>query len=195
MNTIITPPVRQYYVAVDGDRVLGYGYVDPDQRLDTDTPTLQTYTDAAAWNARLAELGVIPGDLWMGELPADAAQARLIIGQRINAIRADKLALDVTFMGYAFQGDATAVQNLSGVIGYLGVGGQLPESFCWRSSNNTDVPMQLPLLRGLAATMMAYRNACYVHSWTLKAQVDAAADPGAIDIGAGWPDNTNPLGA
>lgn len=189
MNTINNPVVRQYYITIDGDKVTGYGYVDPGQRLDTNTPLFETYTDPAVWSARLAELGTLPDELWTGELPTDVNQARLILMYRLNIIRSQKIVLDVAFMGHPFQNDATASQNLSGVVAYVAAGGRLPDNFCWRSSDNIDVPMSSQTLLGLAGTLLAYRNACYTRSWELKAQLEASDDPKSIDITAGWPNH------
>ena len=192
MNTIDNPATRQYYVASDSGSIISYGYVDPGQRIDSGAPTFETFTDEAAYNARLLLGGIQPEDLWGGTLPTDATQAGLIVKTRVNALRSDKLALPVTFVGHPFQGDAEAISNINGIIAAIGVGLPLPSGFSWRSADNINVPMTPSVLLGLAGTMIKYRSACYVRSWILKATIDASSDPGSIDIISGWPDNTNP---
>lgn len=193
MNTINNPVTRQYYVASDNGTVLAYGYVDPGQRVDSGAATFETMTDVGVYNAKLLEFGIQPEDLWGGTLPADLVQAALILKARVNVLRIDKLSMPVTFLSHPFQSDAEAIANITGVLAAVGVGLPLPANFSWRSADNVNVPMNAQVLLGLAGTLMTYRNACYVRSWTLKAQLDAASDPSTIDLASGWPDNTNPF--
>jgi hypothetical protein len=194
MNTLNNPAVRTYYIASEDGVAVAYGFVDPGQRLDSGATTFEVFTDENAYTAKLLIYGIQVDDLWKDSLPADITQAKLILRSRVDALRVKNLVLDITFLGHPFQTDPVAVQNLSGVIGYMGMGGPLPEGFCWRSSDNINVPMTPRVLRELAGTILAYRNAVYVHSWVLKAQLDAADDLSAFDVTLGWPDNTKPLG-
>jgi len=62
MNSIVYPPVRTYWITFDGEdktSVIGYGYTDPNQRTDT-IFVWETFTDEAAWLARLLEYGIVP---------------------------------------------------------------------------------------------------------------------------------------
>ena len=194
MNTITNPSARQYYIASENDVVLAYGYVDPGQRIDSGAPTFEVFTELSAYNARLAEMGVQPEDLWSGELPEDAAQARLILKARVNALRIMKLLLPVTYLEHPFQTEMQTLLDLAGLITLVRAGMPLPANFTWRAYDNIDVPMGLPELVGFGAAMANYRNGCFKYSWALKAQLDAASDPTTIDITSGWPDNANPFG-
>ena len=62
MNSIITPPVKTYWITFDGEdktSVLAYGWTDPNQRTDT-IHVWETTTDKEVWFERLLEYGIIP---------------------------------------------------------------------------------------------------------------------------------------
>ena len=61
MNEIKYPAVRTYYILFEDDRakVMSYGWVDPDQVLDT-IWLIDEYVDEAQWIAALLVWGIVP---------------------------------------------------------------------------------------------------------------------------------------
>lgn len=48
-----------YFIAHNGADVVHPGVLEPGIGVETGQPTLETFTDEAAWKARAAELGVV----------------------------------------------------------------------------------------------------------------------------------------
>jgi hypothetical protein len=81
---------------------------------------------------------------------------------------------------YVWDTDTVSRANLNAVLTIAQLGIPLPEGFTWRTKDNQNIPMTLPDLAALAATMMQAGNAAYVKSWQLKAQLDAATTEAEI---------------
>jgi len=187
MNTINHPSARVFYIGYDGNTLHAYGYVDPGNRLDCPAPSFQTFSTEGEYNARLADFGVVTDGLVISDaLPIDTLRA--VLKGQVNALRAQKLGLPVTYMGHPFDADAEALGNLNGTAAAIGCGIPFPPEFSWRAADNVGVMMTPAQLVGLAARMLQYRTACYVASWTLKAQIEESTAPMTVNIQSLWPD-------
>ena len=194
MISLHNPDIMLWYIILqqNGD-IVTYGVLNPGEHLDSAAGSiLNTYTTSAAYLARLAESSITPESV-VSDLPEDVAQARIIMNNRVNTVRAEKLVLDVTYLGHPFQSDDVSMANITGVLAGVAAGIPLPESFAWRAADDAFVPMDIPKLVGLGAVLMAYRSNCYVRSWGLKQTIAESTEFDAIDLSAGWPDPTHPV--
>jgi hypothetical protein len=66
-------------------------------------------------------------------------------------------------------------------------GQSLPAGIQWKCMDNTFVELTPTLVLQVAGAMMAKEQTAFIWAETLKAQVNAAADPYSIDLDAGWP--------
>ena len=57
----------------------------------------------------------------------------------------------------------------------------------WKTMDGTFVTMTQALAGAIFQAAAAHDAATFAHAESLKAQVDAAADPATVDITAGWP--------
>lgn len=191
MNTIDHPSTRTYYIARDDAKVIGYGYVDPENRLDCASQYFELFPTESAMHMRLIALGTEPNSLVL-DPNANPILARLIIGAQVNKLREEKFILPVSFLAHTFDNDDVSRANLTGLLNLIRDGMPLPNGFTWRSSDNQDIPANAGFLRGLAMALFVYRTKCYQTSWAIKAALEAAEDPTLIDINLGWPDPSNP---
>ena len=106
--------------------------------------------------------------------------------QRVNEVRDAKRLEGVAWNGHRFAADVISCANITGMVVGTGAGVPLPPDFTWRSNANVDVPLTAAQLTQLASAMLVYVNAVYKRAWALKAQIDAAGNPEALDIEAIW---------
>ena len=119
--------------------------------------------------------------------PPPATEVRAIKKSQVNQMRDAKMALGVTYNGQVYDSDAIAALNLTSVLTLVLSGAPLPPGFTWRSKNNSNVPMTVADLRGLAGALFQRGQAVYAASWAHKANIDVAADPASYNISGGWP--------
>lgn len=72
-------------------------------------------------------------------------------------------------------------------LGLVMMGPSIPEGLQWKTMDGSFVAMTPTLASQVFAAAAAQDAALFAHAEALKAQVDAAADPNAVDISAGWP--------
>jgi len=109
---------------------------------------------------------------------ADAKKSQ-INNWRDAACNAD---VSVTLSGTAhqFQSDQRSQSLISGAV--LGVmAGISPPPSVWRSADNVNVAITLDDLKAIGLAMVTQTNAAYLHSWELKALVDAATTQPELD--------------
>lgn len=191
MNTIDHPSTRTYYIARDDSKVIGYGFVDPENRLDCASQYFEIFPSESAMHMRLMALGLEPNGLVL-DPNANAILARLILSAQVNKLREEKFILPLQYGAHQFDNDDVSRANLTGLLNLIRDGLPLPTGFTWRSADNQDIPADTIFLKGLAMVMFLYRNKCYQASWAIKAALAASDDPMTIDIHAGWPDPSNP---
>lgn len=114
-------------------------------------------------------------------------ERRAVAIARVNAMRDRAIGLGVEWAGHRWDSDARSRANLTGAVVAVSAGVPLPADFAWRTADNVDVRLGPAPLVELGAAMLAFVNACYARSWALKAEIDAAEAPEAIDLEAGWP--------
>ena len=120
---------------------------------------------------------------------ADIAQQRLTveraaIWERIKAHRDQLKGGGVKVGAKWFHSDPDSrIQQL----GLVMMGASVPP-VQWKTMDGTFVQMSQTLAGQIFAATAASDMALFTHAETLRAQVDASADPGSVDIGAGWPD-------
>lgn len=119
--------------------------------------------------------------------PPPLSDIRALKKSQVNQLRDIKMALGVTYGGQVYDSDAIAALNLTSTLTLVLSGTPLPTGFTWRAKNNTNVPMTLADLKGLAVALFQRGQAVYAASWMHKANIDAAADPANYDISSGWP--------
>lgn len=71
-------------------------------------------------------------------------------------------------------------------MGLVMMGASVPP-IQWKTMDSTFVTMTQTLAGAIFQAAAAHDAATFAHAESLKAQVDAAADPSTIDITAGWP--------
>lgn len=72
-------------------------------------------------------------------------------------------------------------------IGLTIMGGGMPPGLQWKTMDGSFVAMTPTLAQQVFAAAGASDAALFAHAETLRAQVQAAEDPGSVDILAGWP--------
>jgi len=118
-----------------------------------------------------------------------AAQAEVVIEQ-INAKRAEKEFLPISYDGKLLDADADAIKNINGQILRLESKMALVQTIdtntlFWRDAENsthvwTDVTEYLNWLRGLAIAIAERTSYLYYIAWQKK------LDPLSADLEAGW---------
>lgn len=119
--------------------------------------------------------------------PPPLSDVRALKKSQVNQLRDIKMAAGVLFAGELYDSDAIAALNLTSTLTLVLSGTPLPTGFTWRAKNNTNVPMTVADLKGLAVALFQRGQAVYAASWTHKANIDAAANPANYDISSGWP--------
>ena len=187
MHTINHPSERTYYIALDADgNINGYGYVDPDQRLDSGAAQFQIFPTEAAMSSALTALGGKP-DYAEIDPNSSVEVKKIVMKAQVNNIRSEKLSLPISYMGYLFDTDDKSIANLTGTISFItATQAPLPEGFGWRTTDNITVPMNIQQLLGLAAVIFQRVNVYYNVSWSLKEAIDVSTYPETVDINAGW---------
>ncbi|MNK54739.1 hypothetical protein D3C87_737310 [compost metagenome] len=119
-------------------------------------------------------------------------QVRRRVYDSINDFRDSKINAGVIFMGYEFDSDQRARENILGMCGALSLGVTLPANFTWRSRNNDDVPMDATELATFGTSVLTYVSTNFGVSWFHKDTIRdmATDDPLEIiryDYAGGWP--------
>ncbi|MDS1142383.1 DUF4376 domain-containing protein [Pusillimonas sp. SM2304] len=106
---------------------------------------------------------------------------------QINA--ATLAAIDAGFehQGHVYDSDARSQTNIIGCANAVAAGVPLPADFTWRTKSNENVPIDGPGVIALGAGLLQHVNAQYAISWTLKAEIEAAATPKDLDA-IRWPE-------
>lgn len=134
------------------------------------------------------------GLVWLDPTPGDGSYTshvrdldaeRAAIWEAIKAER-DRRAQEGGYLaaGKWFHSDTfSRTQQL----GLLMMGPSVPDGLQWKTMDGTFVPMT-PTLAGQIFTAAATQDAAmFAHAEALRAAVNAAEDPEAVDITAGWP--------
>lgn len=139
-------------------------------------------------NALITSLDPFNGLVQQWSALRDAADAPPTLEQlkeiKRSEIRKDRdisIAGGVVFNNVAFDSDQRSRDNLTGAVAAFTAGVPLPANFVWRSADNQNIPMDMPSLVGLAATVVSHVNTQYAISWQRKAAVDAATTPAEVE--------------
>jgi hypothetical protein len=117
---------------------------------------------------------------------------KLTWSNKVNEHRERVIGNGMWYMGYLFDTDNTARDNIVATVSAINAGMVLPPDFVWRDGSNHNVPMTAQQVTTMGIMMLGYINQIYAHSWTLKAQISACAtraEVRAIDVTLGWPSN------
>lgn len=114
-------------------------------------------------------------------------ERRAVVLARVNSVRDRAIALGVEWAGHRWDSDASSRANLTGAVAAVSAGVPLPGDFTWRTADNVNVRLGPAPLVELGAAMLAFVNACYARSWALKAEIEAADAPEAVDLESEWP--------
>jgi hypothetical protein len=114
------------------------------------------------------------------------AQAKDAQWQGIKAIRDDK----VVNGGYKVGNDwfHSDLLSRSQQTALVIMGANIPVDLNWKTMAGTFVVMTQELAADIFAAAAASDQSLFAHAEVLRAQVNAAADPYAVDIYAGWPE-------
>jgi len=109
-----------------------------------------------------------------------AAQRAAIDASYRTVVTADIAFTTAGGVTKMFQADPTSQTVLmQAVIGY-NMAGSTPAGFCWKSSDNVMVPFTLADLQGMYAAMLTRGNTAFIERANLKAQINAATTPAAV---------------
>ena len=98
----------------------------------------------------------------------------------VDAMRELACEADVSALGYFFQSNQRSKDLLNGAVALASNGLPLPE--VWRSTNNVNVSINsIADLLAIAGAMAVAVQAAYLHSWVLKAQIEAALDIDSVN--------------
>ncbi len=120
---------------------------------------------------------LVPYSPTLGE--AQESQKDLIDSWRLAACHAD-VSVSVGGVTYPFQADEKSQKLLGNVITLNSAGITSAVPPVWRSSNNIDVPVTITDIVNIAIAIANQINTAYAHSFTLKADVDAATTISAV---------------
>ena len=87
----------------------------------------------------------------------------------------------VTYNSVIYDADLMSQANLNSTLTSIQAGVTVPDPLTWRAADNTNQSLTHAQLTGLSGFIFAQVNDAYAHSWTLKADVDAAADETAVE--------------
>lgn len=137
-----------------------------------DITALPQWTDnaLAAWQAAYDD----------AHRPPTLEEAKDAKRAAINGWRDQARFSNVTAIGHVWQADANSQALLSSSIS-LGADGTIPFPTVWRDIANENVAVTPADLRLIAQAIAVQTNNAYEHSWTLKAQVDAATTIAQVD--------------
>ena len=139
------------------------------------------------------------GGIFTGPAMPSLAERRRARRDEVNAERDRLQHLGVP---YAFPDPVTGTidtrnsDDMANILGLhqaaLGLMAAAPDVvFCsFRDAEDQDHDLTPTQMAALYQAVMARRTALYQHGWTLKGQIEAAADAAAldaIDVSAGWP--------
>ncbi len=129
-------------------------------------------------------------ELWQAYTPPEVplSDRRAALWEQIKATRdrlSDEGGYSVTVNGTPkwFHSDGKSkTQQLALVM----LGANVPP-VQWKTMDGSFVIMSQALAGAIFQAALSMDMALFAHAESLKAQVDAAADPAAVDITAGWP--------
>lgn len=153
------------------------------------------YVNAAA----LVPYGARPSEwhAWSWEMldwllnPADVTSSLIA---RVDAERARRADLPITFAGTLFDADPIARENIAGWQTQLAAGASLPEGFVWRDASNVDHAFTAADINALGAATTLRGTRLYQAAWAHKAQIAALENMGSVaelvayDTTAAWPE-------
>lgn len=87
---------------------------------------------------------------------------------QINTMREYYINGGFIFQGNPYDSDQRSRENIAGACNLVALGMSLPEGFCWRSSNNQNIPFDIPKLVTMGASLLNFVNSVYAASWTKK---------------------------
>ena len=131
-----------------------------------------------------------------GEMEPIRVQARGAVNVKRDAV----IDGGFTFQGHVFQTAASDRENIAGAaqLAFMALlaGGKVPgdlrwhdgdQDFGWIALDNSVVPMDAPTVIQFAKEVAAFKSGCIFYARYLKDAIDAAVNPAAIEINAGWP--------
>ena len=161
-------------------------------------PLLRAQAPAYSLITQRIELGLpaLVDDVWQQDwlvidLPAEQAAAnraaaRVARWEDIKVIRDRKTQQG----GYKVGSDWFHSDTFSRTqqIGLTIMGAAMPAGLQWKTMGGTFVDMTPTLAQQIFAAAGAQDAALFAHAEALKAQAEAAQDPGLVDITVGWPE-------
>lgn len=118
--------------------------------------------------------------------PAPLEERRAKAIERLWTLRRAKISGAATIRGVHLWIDLESRANLTAAVLATQLDPDLPVQ--WKTTDGGFVTLTATQLATLATDVMAYVQMCFAREAALKAQIEAASDPDAIDITTGWPD-------
>lgn len=144
---------------------------------------------AASVGAVLAADDTHIGDAWDGSTfsrPAPVVDLAALRAERWEAVKAERERRRAggTQVGdhWYHSDDSSRIQQLALFVMGAGV-----PSVQWKTMSGEFVTMTQTLAAAIFTGVAAKDQALFSHAEALRAELDAAEDPGAVDILAGWP--------
>lgn len=117
------------------------------------------------------------GKAWVADIGAISAAKIAAFKAAYDAA----ITVDVSYMSETFQTDLDSQNTLCKVLATVSAAGAVPSGFYWVATDNTQVPMNLAQLQGLAGAMLAQGWTAFRKLQTLKAAARAATTQAALD--------------
>jgi hypothetical protein len=144
-------------------------------------------TDAKAIGQGLGGVDT-PAREWITE-PYPIEDARAIVWNRVKALRDARMAAGCTTPLGRMDSDQDSQRKLNGavtnaLVAQLAV---MPFFIDWTMADDSVVTHDGPQIIAAGAAVAQHIAACHGRGTALRAEIEAAADPFAIEITAGWP--------
>lgn len=140
-----------------------------------------------SWIAALHPSAVLIGE----EEPLEVAKLEKVA--LVHAERERRISAGHMIEGVGrFDTDAHSRENIMGAfsLALAAMATQQPFAIDWRLADDTMVSLDAAGMMGVGAAVAARKEACYVRSWQLKGQIEAAPtieDLDSFDLSTGWP--------
>lgn len=141
----------------------------------------ETASDLAVSCPDDVEVGWLYRDGQFVPPPGSLFYAKTRKRQEINNLRGVKLKEPIIFNGIPFDSDTGSINTISSYLAGYNNGVPFPNSFIWRSADNTNVPMTLVELNSLLAALIEHLNSIYVQSWEKKQEIEQSTTIKAVE--------------
>lgn len=126
--------------------------------------------------------------------PQYLAQSIAHLCMQINDLRKEYLYGSIVFNGHEFSVDQAARTTLREIQTRLNAGQALPDSFAWRATDNSMIPMNTQELQGFIELLYSWTMDIYNISWAKKDSLRACTELAQLHslqeadiVHTGWP--------